>query len=61
MRQAERMQIPIFVFAFKAAQGIYLRLGFTEVDRVLQDDTAYGGDGQYNVYYMVYDVPGHFS
>lgn len=56
MREAEKIGLPIFVFAYRAARNIYLRLGFTEVESVIQDDTEYGGCGEYAVYFMIYDV-----
>ncbi|KAK3329990.1 acyl-CoA N-acyltransferase [Apodospora peruviana] len=55
IREAERMGIPIFVFAWKSARGIYARLGFREVDRLFEDATAMGGPIQYGAYFMVYD------
>lgn len=54
--EAERIGLPIFVFAYRAARSIYLKLGFTEVASVFQDDTAYGGCGAYAVFFMVYDI-----
>lgn len=56
IQHAEKIGLPIFVLAFKAGRGIYERLGFKEVDRVIQDDTKYGGQGEYGAYFMVYDV-----
>ena len=56
IRYAEKIGLPIFVLAFKAGRGVYARLGFKEVDCVIQDDTKYGGQGEYGVYFMVYDV-----
>ncbi|KAE8315837.1 acyl-CoA N-acyltransferase [Aspergillus transmontanensis] len=53
---AERVGVPIFTMAFKAGRGIYARLGFQEVDRVIQDDSMYGGPGEYAAYFMIYDV-----
>ncbi|KAK3331710.1 hypothetical protein B0T19DRAFT_85721 [Cercophora scortea] len=54
---AEKLGLPIFVFAFKEATGVYRRQGFVERERSIQDDTKFGGNGQYNVYFMVYEVP----
>ncbi|KAF7333331.1 Acetyltransferase [Mycena venus] len=56
LRQAKTMGLPVFIFAFKAGRGVYERLGFKEVWRIIQDDTMYGGPGEYGVYLMVYDV-----
>ncbi|KAI1074527.1 acyl-CoA N-acyltransferase [Whalleya microplaca] len=54
IEQAEKMGLDIFTLAFKMGRGIYERLGFKEVDRVIQDDSAYGGLGEYGAYFMVY-------
>lgn len=48
--------MPIFTMAFKAGRGIYARLGFQEVDKVIQDDSMYGGPGEYAAYFMIYYV-----
>ncbi|KFY08840.1 hypothetical protein V492_05863 [Pseudogymnoascus sp. VKM F-4246] len=53
---AEKIGVPIFVMAYKAGRGIYSRLGFQEVDRVIQDDSQFGGAGEYGAYFMVYEV-----
>lgn len=42
--------------SYKEGRGIYVRLGFKEVDRVIQDDSQYGGAGEYGAYFMIYDV-----
>ncbi|KAI0112714.1 acyl-CoA N-acyltransferase [Hypoxylon sp. NC0597] len=57
IRQAEKIGLPIFVMSYKAGRGVYERLGFKEVDRVIQDDSQYGGKGEYGAYFMIYDVP----
>ncbi|KAJ7932107.1 hypothetical protein B0H13DRAFT_2520656 [Mycena leptocephala] len=56
MRQARTMGLPVFIQAFKAGRGVYERLGFKEVWRIVQDDSMYGGTGEYGVYLMVYEV-----
>ncbi|KAE8149872.1 acyl-CoA N-acyltransferase [Aspergillus avenaceus] len=56
IRYAEKVGIPLFVLAFKAGRGVYERLGFKEVDRVIQDDSQYGGLGEYGAYFMIYDI-----
>ncbi len=50
------MGIDIFILAFKAGRGVYKRLGFKIVDQIIQDDSMYGGPGEYGTYFMVYDV-----
>jgi hypothetical protein len=42
--------------AFKAGLGIYRRLEFKEVERVIQDDSQFGGNGEYGAYFMIHDV-----
>lgn len=56
IKQAEKMGIPIFVMAYKTGLGIYTRLGFKEVDRVIQDCAQWGGQGEYGAYFMIYEV-----
>ncbi|KAI1210763.1 acyl-CoA N-acyltransferase [Annulohypoxylon truncatum] len=55
IRHAEEIGLPIFVMSYKAGRGVYERLGFKEVERVIQDDTEYGGKGEYGTYFMIYD------
>ncbi|KAI1388509.1 acyl-CoA N-acyltransferase [Hypoxylon trugodes] len=57
IRHAEKIGVPIFVMSYKAGRGVYERLGFKEVDRVIQDDSQYGGKGEYGAYFMIYEVP----
>ncbi|OTA90637.1 hypothetical protein M434DRAFT_397890 [Hypoxylon sp. CO27-5] len=57
IRQAEKIGLPVFVMSYKAGRGVYERLGFKEVDRVIQDDSQYGGKGEYGAYFMIYNVP----
>jgi predicted N-acetyltransferase YhbS len=55
MKQAENMGLDIFVMAFKAGRGVYRRLGFRIEQELVQDDSIYGGPGEYGVYWMIYD------
>ncbi|KAK0647988.1 hypothetical protein B0T16DRAFT_490891 [Cercophora newfieldiana] len=55
IKKAVELGLPIFVMGFDVSRGLYLRLGFREVESVLQDDRKFGGDGNYNAYFMVYD------
>ncbi|KAF5866712.1 hypothetical protein ETB97_009869 [Aspergillus alliaceus] len=57
MRYAEMAGAPIFCMAFKAECGVYARLGFKEVEIIIQDDSQYGGAGEYGACFMMYDVP----
>lgn len=53
---AEELGVDIFMLAFKAGLGVYKRLGFKEIERVIQDDSMYGGTGEYGAYFLVYEV-----
>jgi len=55
MRQAEKMGLDIFVLAFKVGVGVYTRLGFRVEQELIQDDSIYGGKGEYGVYFMIYE------
>jgi hypothetical protein len=50
------MGVPIFAMAYKAGLGIYTRLGFKDVDWVIQDASKFGGSGEYGAYFMIYDI-----
>lgn len=56
IQYAEKVRLPIFARAFMAGLGIYRRLGFKEVERVIQDDSQFGGKGKYGAYFVIYDV-----
>lgn len=53
---AEEMGLDIFLLAFKRGWGVYKRLGFRTERELIQDDTIYGGQGEYAVRYMIYDA-----
>ncbi|KAI0014167.1 hypothetical protein F4779DRAFT_560988 [Xylariaceae sp. FL0662B] len=50
--QAEKMAVAIFVLAFKAGLGVYKRAGFKMLDQLIQDDSKYGGKGEYGTYFL---------
>jgi predicted N-acetyltransferase YhbS len=56
IEEAKKLGVDIFVLAFKAGRGIYQRLGFKLLDELVQDDSMYGGKGEYATYFMVYEV-----
>ncbi|KAF6820411.1 acetyltransferase [Colletotrichum musicola] len=56
MRRAEELGVGVFILAFRAGLNVYLRLGFKEVDRVVQDATKWRGEGDYAVYLLTYEV-----
>jgi hypothetical protein len=55
--QAEKLGLPVLVVAFDVSRGLYLRLGFREVEQVLQDATKFGGNKHYNSYFLVWEPP----
>lgn len=55
MREAERLGLDIFILAMKAGVGLYKRLGFRVEKELVQDDSMYGGSGEYYVCFMVYE------
>ncbi|KAK3373114.1 hypothetical protein B0T24DRAFT_575348 [Lasiosphaeria ovina] len=55
MQVAEELGIGIFMLAFNCGLNVYTRLGFQLVDQIIQDDTIYGGEGNYARYYLRLD------
>lgn len=56
VRAAESIGLPTVTMSYKAGRGVYARLGFEEVDRVIQDDSQYGGAGEYGAYFMIREI-----
>ena len=54
--QAKNLRVDLIVMAYKAGVGVYQRLGFETIETLLQDDSQYGGEGEFRVYYMVLRV-----
>jgi hypothetical protein len=52
LQEAQKMGFDVFVHAFKAGLGVYRRCGFTLLDQVIQDDSEYGGSGEWGVYFL---------
>ena len=61
MREAEKMGLDIFILAFKAGRGVYKRLGFHTERELIQDDSMYGGKGEYGTYFMIYEQNNRFD
>lgn len=55
MREAEKLGLDIFIHALKAGVGLYKRLGFRIEKELIQDDSMYGGTGEYYVCMMTYE------
>jgi len=50
------MQLPIIIISYKASRGVYARAGFVEAGHITEDDTPFGGQGNYTWHFMVYDT-----
>ncbi|KAL1852408.1 hypothetical protein VTK73DRAFT_9222 [Phialemonium thermophilum] len=55
IRAAHQLGLPIFCIAFQVSRGLYLRLGFREVDRVIEYGPQFGDTGEYGGYFLVYE------
>lgn len=55
MNQADKLELAIFVHAFKEGVALYKRMGFQLVAELVQDDSALGGNGEYGAYFFVYE------
>lgn len=53
---AERLRLDIFILAFRMGHGVYSKLGFRTVEEMHEDDSMYGGPGDYGLWLMVKDV-----
>ena len=54
--EAGKLGLDVFVHAKTAGLGVYQRAGFRLLDRVILDDSAYGGKGAYGSYFLVKEV-----
>jgi hypothetical protein len=50
--EAEKIGVDVIVMAYKAAVGVYKRLGFEMMEYLIQDDSKYGGEGEFGAYFM---------
>ena len=57
VRQAKRIGILLLCIAYEAGLGIHSRVGFKEVEHVIQDISQWGFERGYEAYFLVYDVP----
>ncbi|KAK3900099.1 hypothetical protein C8A05DRAFT_17561 [Staphylotrichum tortipilum] len=57
MRQAEKLDLDIYVHAMKPGVLVYQRLGFRLERELIQDDTEYGGPGLFGDYFLIYKQP----
>ncbi|KAJ5771757.1 Acyl-CoA N-acyltransferase [Penicillium odoratum] len=55
MDQADKLGLNIFVHALKAGVELYKHMGFRLLAELVQDDSAYGGSGEYGAYFFIYE------
>ena len=56
VKEAQKMGLDVFVLAFKAGLGVYERAGFKLLGQIIQDDSKYGGKGEYGAYFLVKEI-----
>ncbi|KAH6645858.1 hypothetical protein BKA67DRAFT_695810 [Truncatella angustata] len=49
---SEKLGVDLIVMAYKAAVGVYKRLGFEMLEFLIQDDSKFGGGGEFGAYFM---------
>ncbi|KAJ9130903.1 hypothetical protein NKR23_g11968 [Pleurostoma richardsiae] len=54
--ESERMGVDVIVMAYKAAVGLYKRIGFDTLESLIQDTSKYGGASEFGAYFMVRNV-----
>lgn len=50
--QAEKLGVDIYMMACKAGLHMYQRLGFDMLEYKIQDDSKWGGKGEYGTYFL---------
>ena len=55
IREAEKMGLDIFVVGMKAGLGVYQRAGFKLLDQIIQDDSRFGGKGEWGTYFLEFE------
>ncbi|ETS81019.1 hypothetical protein PFICI_06021 [Pestalotiopsis fici W106-1] len=56
IRQAKKLGLDIFLVARPAGMPVYQRAGFQIIRELVQDDSIYGGQGEWRTYYMIYET-----
>lgn len=56
LRKAQELGIDVFLLAIVGGFPIYKSMGFTLLDSIVQDATAYGGNDNYAFRFMEYTV-----
>ena len=52
LRAVEGIGLDVCVLAMKTALGVYQRAGFTLLEYTIQDDSKFGGTGEYGAYFL---------
>lgn len=55
IREALKLGLDIFLVARPAGKPVYQRAGFRVDRELIQDDTMYGGPGEWPTYFMTYE------
>ncbi|KAI4598847.1 hypothetical protein KJ359_002740 [Pestalotiopsis sp. 9143b] len=55
IREAQKLGLDIFLVARPAGKMVYQRVGFRVDRELIQDDTMYGGPGEWPTYFMTYE------
>ena len=50
---AENMDMDVFIMGWKMGLPLYIKCGFELVDTIAQDDSMYGGDGEWKSHFLV--------
>jgi hypothetical protein len=50
--QSDRLGVDVFLLAYKAGLSVYKRNGFEMLEYMMQDDSMYGGKGDYGTYFL---------
>ncbi len=52
LKEAEKMGFDTFVMACEDGKGVYEKAGFVLLEKVVQDDREWGGEGEYTSYFL---------
>ncbi|PMD43700.1 acyl-CoA N-acyltransferase [Hyaloscypha variabilis F] len=52
LKQAEKLGFDTFVMACEDGKAVYERAGFVLLEQVVQDDSAWGGEGRYTTHFL---------
>lgn len=55
MVEAQKLGLNIFILAFEAGVELYKRLGFRTEKKLVQNDSAIEGKGEYSISFIIYD------